>query len=103
MLVSKKISSTKKIILGIVLILIFLVIGYLLYGNFLATKWEAVVGQLPVKVFAVPQIKKEFNFNLTKKYPYNKLRQPPNLPVTPGVPGRDNPFLPVPFFPGATQ
>lgn len=99
MLVLKKISEAKKIILIAVLAVIFLAIGYLLYGNFLANKWAAVKGALPVKVLAVPEVKTEFNFDFADKYPYDRLRRPPNLPVAAGNLGRTNPFLPVVFFP----
>ena len=102
MLVLKKISGPKKIILTAVLTVIFLAIGYLFYGSFSAAKWAAVIGPLPVNVLNIPEIKTEFNLDFAKKYPYDKLRQPPNLPVAPGNLGRSNPFIPVSFFPGLT-
>lgn len=103
MLVLKKISGAKKAVLIAVLAVIFSVIGYLLYGSFLAGKLAVGPGNLPVDVLTATAVNSEFNFDFLNKFPYNKLRRPANLPVSSGKLGRSNPFLPISFFPSLPQ
>lgn len=98
MLVAKKISGAKKIILITVVIVIFFAIGYLLFSSFGVFKFS-VSPTLPVKILPSTVINPVLPADFFKKPPYSRLRQHGSLPVIVGSLGRPNPFLPVPLLP----
>ena len=94
MLRSKKASGKKKIIMIVVLVVVFAVIGYLFYTNFLSTEIE-IGGSLSTTKSGVkitPSLKTEIDDSFLNSSPYVDLKQHGKLPVTVDRMGRTNPF-----------
>lgn len=104
MLVPKKLSKSKQMMLAVAVILILLVIGYLIYTTFIDVEIEEV--DLPTETFRfrVLDIPKsgsniELNDDFLTKPPYSELTLPKGtkLPVTVDSMGRKNPFESIPY------
>lgn len=81
----------------VVLAVVFAVIGYLIYDNFLSTEVEiggSLITDTPgVKV--TPGLKTEIDASFLNSAPYVDLKQHGKLPVKVDRMGRSNPFRPV--------
>ena len=98
MLLPKKISGPRKIILLIVVVILIGVIGYLVYDNFLSQNL-AIIQPLPVEVeiLAVPTIEPKFETDFLSQEPYRSFEENGQLPVRVENLGRPNPFRALPF------
>lgn len=101
MLRKKKISGLKKVILTLIIVLIFSVIGYLLYDSFSADRFKKVTPEAEeeIEVLTTSRLEVEFFADFLTQPPYTDLSLPPRvkLPVTVDKMGRQNPFRQILF------
>lgn len=101
MLVQKKMSSTRKMLLTIFILLIFLAIGLIFYFNYSSNSTTpAVSGGLAgsdVSGQPLPQVNIQFSTDFLKKEPFISLRPSGRTNIVPQPVGRSNPFNPIPF------
>jgi hypothetical protein len=102
MLVPKKTPFLKRAALSTIIIVLFGVIIYLVYTNFLSGRLE-IIKPLSVKVDIkqLPAIKPQLATDFITREPYTSLRLYGSLPVTVTRLGQPNPFLPDPKFVGS--
>lgn len=100
MLIPKKISNTRKLILTLFLVIIVGVILYLLFINFVTPQISSGGGSVPLFVgetFQPPAVDTELETGFLKQAPFTQLEQNANLPVQPGSTGRTDPFRQINF------
>ena len=99
MLVPKKISSTKLIILTLVLIVILGAILYFLFSGLIFSNSKSASPKTNIKKSntALPEISPDITVDFLSQQPYLNLRSPSELPVTATNQGRSNPFSPIPY------
>lgn len=102
MLIPKKTPFFKRIALSTIIIVLFGVISYLVYTNFLSGRLE-IIKPLSVKVDIkqLPAITPQLATDFITREPYISLRLYGSLPVTVTRLGQPNPFLPDPKFVGS--
>ena len=98
MLRPKRIRGSKRVALIMVIILLLLVIGYLVYTNFLSAKIKLIKPlKVEVDILVVPKLNPELVNDFLTKSPYINLKLHGKLPVTVDKVGRKNPFRVIPF------
>ena len=97
MLVNKKGTNLKKIILIVFMTIIGGVTLYLLYSNFSGDLSVPHKQSIGVSKLNVPEVNIDFDSSYFGKSPYKDLIQYGDLPVEAGLSGRSNPFSALPF------
>ena len=99
MLVPKKMSTSRSVLLVVLILAIFAGIGYLVYNRFLQTdeviSEDARANLTEVKQFS--KINPDFSSDFIYQRPYLDLVKNGRLPVQASQTGRPNPFAVIPF------
>jgi hypothetical protein len=93
MLVKKKSNKLIKIIISLVIVGLFIFIGYFAYGQYSAV--NSVTSQIGNNIIdrpVLPRLNVKFNTDFLNKAPYALLRSAQSEPLIVGQKGKANPF-----------